>query len=171
MTFGTTNIAGFPGQTNDYVVPTISSSDSTKPLIIEGNVTIYVTSTSGNNAVVVSGSGLIDITPNSCLTLYTAGGITISGGGFVNGTGLAQNLTVYGLPTCTSVTYSGSADFVGAVDAPEADFTFSGSEKAVGAFVVKTANISGSGGVHWDPTLNSGPGFVVNNWNEMSMNQ
>ena len=166
---GNTNIAGVPGQTTYYEVSTISSSDNTKPLIIYGNVTIYVTSTSGNQAVNISGSGFIDITTNSSLTLYTAGGLTVSGGGLVNGTGLAKNLTVYGLPTCTSITYSGSANFVGVVDAPEANFTFSGGENAIGAFVLNSVNVSGGSGVYYDTSLGAGDRFVVNNWNEMSV--
>ncbi len=164
--FGTTNIAGFTGLTTDYYVPGISSSGSTKPLLIYGNVVIYCYQT-GNNVVNISGSGYIKLMPGSSLTLYTAGNVSVSGGGIINGSGLASDLTIYGLPTCTAVTYSGSAAFIGVVNAPEAAFKFSGGSGAFGSFTANTVIISGSGGVHYDEALGASQSFVVASWNEI----
>lgn len=158
---GSSNIAGVWGQTNCYVV-----SSTPIPLYIYGNVTIYCT-----GSVSITGQGFIDIMTNSTLTLYIAGNMSVNGGGIINGQGRANALTIYGLPTCTSIKYGGGANFVGVVDAPEADFSFNGNEAAIGAFVVNSCTVRGTGGVHWDSSLGANGGFLVNNWNEMSMNQ
>lgn len=163
-TLGSSNIAGISGQTTCYEVSSISSGN----LYIYGNVTIYCT---GSPSVSITGQGFIDITTNSSLTLYLAGSMSVGGGGVINGPSLAKDLTIYGLPTCTSIAYKGGADFVGVVDAPEADFKFGGNERAIGAFVVNSCTVSGTGGVHWDSSLTSTGGFLVNGWNELSLNQ
>lgn len=162
-TLGGTNIAGVSGQTNYYDVSSIPT-----PLYTYGNVIIYCTAASTK---ITGSSGYIDITTNSTLTLYLAGTMDIGGGGVINANGRANALTIYGLPTCTEISYSGGANFVGVVDAPEADFSFTGNESAIGAFVVNSCTVKGSGGVHWDSTLGAGGRFLINNWNEMSVNQ
>jgi hypothetical protein len=166
MMIGTTNIAGMPGSTTRYVVPTISSSGSTKPLLIYGDVTIYCTQT-GNNVVNVSGSGFIKLMPGARLTLYSAGNISISGSGIVNGDTFPCNCSIYGLPTCGTITYSGSSAFQGTVYSPSADFTFSGGAGAFGSFTAKTILISGSGGVHYDEALGRSTDYVIASWNEL----
>jgi hypothetical protein len=162
MTLGSSNIAGVSGQTSYYQVSSLST-----PLYIYGNVTMYLTAASTK---ITGSSGYIDITTNSTLTLYLAGAIDIEGGGVINGNGRANALTIYGLPTCTSITYGGGANFIGVVDAPEANFAFNGNESAIGAFVVNSCSVKGTGGVHWDSSLSSNGGFLINNWNEMSLN-
>ncbi|HXI71938.1 MAG TPA: hypothetical protein VNN22_16400 [Verrucomicrobiae bacterium] len=153
--------------TGNYVVSTLADiSDKTKGMVVNGNAVVYVTYT-GGNAVVVSGSGFIYITPGSSLTLYCAGEMTISGGGVLNGSQSPSACSIYGLPTCDKITYSGSAAFIGTVYAPEADFTFSGGAGAFGSFLANTATISGSAGVHADTCLGGIPGYVVQSWNEL----
>ena len=163
-TLGSSNIAGVSGQTTYYEVSSISQS-----LMVYGNVTIYVTST--GSAISLAGQSDIEIATNSTLTLYVAGSVSIAGNGVVNDTGLAKALTVYGLPTCTSFSYHGNANFVGVIDAPEADFSLTGNAAAIGAFVVNSFSAVGNGGVHWDTSLASTGAFLINNWNEMSLNQ
>lgn len=160
---GSTNIAGSSGLNTDYEVSSLPT-----PLFIYGNVTIYLTAASTK---ITGSSGYIDIATNSSLTLYLAGSLSLGGGGVINENGRANVLTIYGLPTCTSISYNGGANFIGVVDAPEAAFTFGGNESAIGAFVVDSCSVSGTGGVHWDSSLSSSGGFLVNNWNEMSLNQ
>jgi hypothetical protein len=136
-------------------------------MAVSGNVVIYCTFT-GNNIVNVSGSGFIYITPGSSLTIYSAGNISISGGGVVNSSQRASDCFIYGLPTCTTAVYSGSSVFYGVVDTPEAAFTFSGGAGAAGSFTANTVTISGSGGVHYDTRLGgNGQGYVITSWNEL----
>ena len=132
-------------------------------MMISGNVTLYVT-----GQFTTSGSGIITIAPGGSFKLYVGGTCTVSGSGIVNGTGKPSNCAIYGLPTCTTVTYSGSAAYQGTVNAPEADFTFSGSAGAYGAYTAKTILISGSGGVHYDEALGSPTAYLVASWNEVA---
>jgi len=145
-----------------YSAPAFTSSDSTKPLIVTGNAVLYLT---GN--LTVSGSGFIQIRPGASLTLYVGGTAVVSGGGVVNGTGLASNFSLIGLNSCTSITYSGSAAFIGTVNAPQAALTISGGGGAYGAIIAKSATISGSGGLHYDDSLGASGGLVATGWVEL----
>ncbi|HXI70991.1 MAG TPA: hypothetical protein VNN22_11615 [Verrucomicrobiae bacterium] len=143
----------FVATTGNYQVSTLNIGSG--KMVVNGDAVVYVTYT-GNNAVVVSGSGFIYITPGSSLTIYSAGNMVMSGGGIVNGNQDASKLTIYGLPTCTQIIYSGSANFYGVVNAPEAAFTLSSPVAAAfGAFIVNSANLIG-GGVHYDEHLARG---------------
>jgi len=145
-TVGGTNYTYVAG-TGNYKVPSLSISGG-KSMVVNGNAVIYCTSTA--NSVSVSGSGFIYITPGSSLMLYMGGASTISGGGMVNGNLRANTCSIYGLPTCTSLAYSGSANLYAVVDVPEAVFTFAGGQGWCGAGTANSFSISGSGGVHYD---------------------
>jgi hypothetical protein len=157
---GGSNITWVP--TGTYQMSSFTSSQDKKPMIVTGNVTLWVT-----GDLTVSGSGYIWIMPGASLTLYVGGTTTISGGGVVNGAGLASDFTYIGLSSNTSITYSGSAAFIGTVNAPQAALTISGSAGAYGAAIVKTATISGGAGFHYDQSLATGTGLVVSSWTEM----
>ena len=58
---------------------------------------------------------------------YVSGSGTISGGGIVNSTQRAANMSYIGLPTSTTLTIGGSAAFIGTINAPQVDFTYRGS--------------------------------------------
>jgi len=137
-------------------------SDKTKPMIVTGNAVLWIT-----GDLTVSGSGYIYLMPGASLKLYVAGTATVSGGGVVNGTGVPANFSYIGLSSNTSLTYSGSADFVGTINAPQADLTVSGGASVYGAVLVNSANISGGAGVHYDTALGGTPGLVVIGWAEL----
>jgi hypothetical protein len=141
----------------------ISLSGNGQPVIVTGNATLYIT-----GDLTVSGSGFIYMAPGSSLTLIVGGTTsTISGGGVVNGTGLASNFSYVGLPANTSLTYSGSAAFIGTVNAPEANFTISGSAGMSGAAIVNSLNDSGGSNIHYDESLGSKSIFVMNSYTEL----
>jgi hypothetical protein len=118
--------------------------------------------------VTVSGSGYIKIFPGASLTLYVGGNNpTISGGGVVNGTGQAVNFTYIGLNTSTKLTISGSAAFIGTINAPQADLTISGSGGAFGAAIVKTYTGSGGSSFHYDECLGAGGSLTLTSWREL----
>ena len=122
-------------------------------MAVTGNVVIYLTQT-GNNVFVVGGPAFVYIAPGASLTIFSAGNVTISGGGVVNGNQNANTCFIYGLKTCTAVTYAGGANFIGVVDAPEANVIFSGPERVwSGAGIANSFNISGTSGVHYDENL------------------
>jgi hypothetical protein len=132
-------------------------------MLVTGDATLYVV---GN--FTTSGSGYVYIAPGATLRLYVGGTATISGDGVVNGAGNAANFSIFGLPTCTKVVYSGSAQFIGTLYAPQADLTMSGSAAGVGAVISKTATLSGGMSFHYDEALGGGGGkYLVISWQEI----
>jgi hypothetical protein len=152
----------FLGAGSYKVNSSFTSSSSTKPLIVTGKATLYVV-----GSVTVSGSGFILIQPGASLKLYVGANTTISGGGVVNGTGNPASFTLYGLPTVSTLTYSGSAAFIGTINAPQSDFTLSGSGGAFGAAIVKSYLSSGGSSFHYDECLGIGGDLIVASWREM----
>ena len=130
-------------------------------MIVTGNVTLWV-----QNSLAVSGSGYIYIAPGASLTLYVGGTASISGGGVVNGTGLPQNFSYYGLPSNKTLNYSGAANFVGTINAPRADFALSGGASVYGAIICNTFNLSGGSSVHYDQSVRGGGIFLITSWVE-----
>jgi hypothetical protein len=118
-------------------------------MIVTGNAILYSPGT-----ISVNGSGYIYLAPGASLQLYGGGSsTTISGGGVVNGTLNAANFSYYGLSNNTTMTYSGSADYIGTVYAPNANFTISGSAAFIGAAIVNSYLSSGGSGFHSDQAL------------------
>jgi len=89
----------------------------------------------------------------------------------MNGTGLASNLSVFGLGTVKeNWAYSGSSAFIGTVYSPYDQFTFSGSSGAMGSFSANNVVISGGAAVHYDQHLSGTPSiaeYVAASWNEI----
>lgn len=56
----------------------------------------------------------------------------------------------------TTMTFSGSAAFIGTVYAPEADITYSGSAAFIGSAVGNSFNDSGGAAIHYDEALVGG---------------
>ena len=157
---GTTVLSGILGTylpSGSYL-----SSSLPSPLIITGNVIIYNT---GN--VDISGTGYIQIQPGGSLTLYVGGNVKIAGNGVLNGTGFAGNFNILGLGGCTSITYTGNADFVGTIYAPEADLTIHGNGGIYGAMIGKSATLTGNASFHYDPELAKKGGLVATSWSEL----
>ena len=171
---GTMAITQIQGTTNtlttgSYQMPSFVSNDATRPMIINGDVTLWVTAN-----FIVNGSGYVYISPGSSLKLYvgvadpTANSTTsISGQGVVNGTGLAVNFSYYGLPSNKTLNYSGSADFIGTVNAPQAHFTLSGNASVYGAIICDSFNSTGNSSVHYDRALAGGGLITVIGWREL----
>src|SRR5262249_38704685 len=113
----------------DWQMSTFTLSGSQRA-IVTGKARIYVT---GN--VNVSGSSCILLTGSSSNAMLYVGGsqCIVSGTGVVNGANKASNFSIWGLPACTQVTYSGSAALIGTIYAPEAALTLSGTAGMSGA--------------------------------------
>jgi hypothetical protein len=148
----------------DYHVPSVSLSGGA--IAVTGKVRIWVdgsTSITGNN-------GLIYLAPGASIEWYSGGDFSVSGKGLVNSGGLAQNFALYCLPTCKSVTYSGKAEFVGTVYAPNASVAMSGSARATGAIVGKSISLAGEMSFHYDEALRGNPRagrFIAYTWQEL----
>jgi len=178
FTSGSVPAAGSVGGTNydlvldsgNYILDSLNFS-SDKKVFVTGRATLYVRgnlSLSGNASIIVGAD-------NASLKLYVGGSsASLAGNGVVNGTGNAANFSFYGLPTLTSLSYSGNAAFVGTIYAPNADFTMGGGGNNtydfVGASVSSTVRMNGHFNFHYDENLaRVGPsrGYIVTAWNEL----
>jgi hypothetical protein len=163
--------AGVVGGTNynyvfgdgDYRLNTINLSSSDK-IIITGNARIYVDTT-----ISVSGQAYILIGAGASVELYAGGDVSLSGGGVINTPGYAKDFSIYGLPTCKSVSYSGNSKFVGTVYAPQADVKLTGVNDSSGAIVGASVTISGGMSMHYDESLQAGPKgrYLISFWREI----
>jgi len=131
----------------NYELPAVQLSGA-DAMAVTGNAVLYVT---GDFAT--SGNGFVYIAPGASLQIFVAGSLTVSGRGIINDSQRAANCFIFGLPTCTRMTLSGTSTLYGVVDAPEAAVTFSGTADACGAFMADTIILSGSAGIHYDESL------------------
>ncbi len=139
-------------------------------VLVSGHARLLVTSD-----VQFSGSDYLYIQPGASLELYVAApNASLGGQGVQNDTGQACNFVYYGLPTNTSLSYSGNAAMVGAIYAPNADFTLGGGGRNVydfaGASVTRTVIMNGHFNFHYDERLAfAGPhrGYIATSWDEV----
>ncbi|MFA6543061.1 MAG: hypothetical protein WCS99_01465 [Limisphaerales bacterium] len=149
----------------DYFLADIDDDN----VLVRGNARLYVrgsVSESGGRAITVANSGT--------LQMWVSGSISLSGQAAVNSTGDALRMMVYGLPTCTSATFSGNATWTGTLYAPQAALTFNGGGSDtvdfIGAAIVGSAQLNGHFSFHYDENLGrNGPSssFVIDSWVEL----
>ena len=112
-----------------------------------------------------SGSAFITQDPRVHVTYWVDNDINLSGGTYLNLSGLAQDVVINGVGTGHNVTVSGSAAFVGVIDAPGFNVTISGTGGIDGALIGNSLNISGGAGLHYDEALNTnGNNSAVGNY-------
>jgi hypothetical protein len=137
---------------------------------VESYIEIWVT-----GSFTTSGSGYILQQPGVHVTYHIQGDITVSGSSFNNQSNIAANniIEVVNPPSGTTqkVTVSGGGTFIGAINAPGADFTLSGSASFSGALIGKTMNMSGGANLHYDEALGRAGGstaaqYKVGSWVE-----
>jgi len=154
-----TLVGGPAGSPQNYKLSALTISQSANPLIlapsapgVDSYVNIWVT-----GKTTVSGSGYILQQPGVHVKIYSDDEITISGGGILNQTNVAANLEVLGVDPASGgtnkATVSGSATFIGVLNAPQFAITISGTGAYDGAAIGLNATISGSGGFHYDEAL------------------
>ena len=174
---GSTPVAGTVAGTNyTYVINgaannkwnlgSVNISGGKSLVVTGGDTSLYI-----NGNFTTSGSGFVYIAPGASLKLYVSGTFTVSGTGVMNGTGYAGNNAVYGLGTTKeNWAYSGSSAFIGTVNSPYDQFTFSGAAGAFGSFSANNVIISGGAALHYDEHLGgtaSDPEYIVFAWNEI----
>jgi hypothetical protein len=118
----------------------------------------------------------LTIEPGKSLDLYSsAPSVALAGNNTLNTDGRPNSFHFWGLPTCTSVTFSGNAGFTGTIYAPQAALTLNGGGNNTvdfsGASVTKTVTLNGHFNFHYDESLGRfGParGYYVVNWEELN---
>jgi hypothetical protein len=161
--------AGSPPFTS--LTPSSSNNSASRPykVKVNGNFTVpggqtltihYPNTGSGTVYVEIwvtgdfttSGSGYITQENGVHVKYYVDGKVTTSGGSFNNQSGLAQNVQ-FVVTGSDSVTVSGSANFIGTIEAPNSAVTISGTGLFIGALIGKTMDISGGASFYYDDAL------------------
>ena len=160
--------------TGDYFVNGSFTVANNETMLITGNVKLYVT---GNFTMQGQNGSYISIAPGATLKLYvgTQSGPAVSTTFMnVNNAGNAATFQFYGLPSNTSASWSGNAEYIGTVYAPEAQFTLGGggnnNRDYQGSCVVKSVIMNGHFNFHYDENLKKiGPvsGFTIASWREL----
>jgi hypothetical protein len=172
-----------PGWSSGSWDSSVTQVTSTATLVASGtqsNPTRYKLSQiniSGGNVLTLTGNGYMEIWVTGKLTTSGSGYITqdtgthvmyyvdndinLSGSSYLNQSGYAANVSIIGVGTGHKVTVSGSAAFVGVIDAPGSDVTISGGGGLNGALIGNSLNISGGAGLHYDEALNKTPGSTA----------
>lgn len=148
----------------------LSLSGNNQRILVTGEAVLYVT---GN--VTMSGQSYIQVGSSGSLKMYVAGASSSIGGqGVMNSTGNASKFAYYGLPTNTSVSFSGNAAFTGTIYAPSAALTLGGGGNNtydfVGSAIASTATMNGHYNFHYDEMLGrtgASRGYVATSWNEL----
>ncbi len=135
-------------------------------MVISAPTVLYIT---GNFSI--AGQAYIYVAPGGSLQLYVAGStVNMAGNGIVNATQTAGDVAIWGLPTCTSLSYAGNANFIGTIFAPEAAVSIAGNGSASGAVVAQSFSTVGNGSLHYDEALGGGGTagykYQVTSWQE-----
>jgi hypothetical protein len=155
---GMTLVGGPTGTPQNYKITTLALTDAANSLTLaphtvgqESYVNIWITG--GMN---VSGSGVIQMQPGVHATFYVEDNIAIGGSGIVNASGLARNLQVHGVTPASgtrTISITGTADFIGVINAPAHDLSMTGTGGFSGAAIARSATIVGTSGYHYDESL------------------
>jgi hypothetical protein len=152
----------------NYKIGTLSG----KVLVTATNVVLWVT-----DDLSIGSGEFIEIAPGASLKLYVSAASTkISGQGIINDTGYAQNFLYFGLPSNTSIDYTGNSAFYGMINAPQASLKLGGGGTTdydfSGALIVGSLTMNGHYHVHYDVALQSlaSHPLVVRTWNEVDPN-
>ncbi|MBN2020127.1 MAG: hypothetical protein JW749_07880 [Sedimentisphaerales bacterium] len=159
--FVTGKFSGMTLGTNDTIT-------ITEPIVlyITGDITL------GNSAIIEIG-GATDTDNNASLIIYLAGNLEGKySSGFNNLTMDAKRLYIYGLDSCTSIALKNSADFRGAIYAPNAAVDLDNSGNIYGSVVSDSFVLRNSAVVYYDANLrdrtvnDEAVRFVIHRWSE-----
>jgi len=157
MTPGAGNVGGtnynYVLGDGDYQIQSINLGSGEK-ILVNGKARIHVVGSTS-----VFGSGTVIISRGTSLEWYAGDTVNWGGFGCINGSGFAKDFSIIGLSSA-SVSYNGSASFIGTIYAPTATVTIGGTTNSVGALVCDTVELSGGMSLHFDESLvHAGPWF------------
>lgn len=154
---------------HDY---SISSLNGSIYIATNANVRIKISQSVSSSTMVIRLSPV-----NATLQIFMQGSaFTLGGGALIdNPSGHPDRFFLYGLPSCTSVTFGGNGNFYGCIYTPNADFYLGGGGSDtwdfVGSSVTSTVTMNGHYNFHFDENLrNVGPAkaYVAYSWEEIA---
>jgi len=160
----------FNGVLYEYVLPSGdwqfngSASPRGNGWLVQGKVRIFF---NGDFKMTSSGTALT-LAPGATLEIYLGGNMDLTGQCVINPTGITGNCLIYGLNTCKSIKYAGSAEAYARIYAPYAAVEISGGFDFSGSVVSDTMKFSGRCALHYDEAMHKGvPQFRVVSWEEL----
>mgnify|MGYP001134072170 CR=1 FL=1 len=121
-------------------------------ITIDGPVTLYVTGNVGlGNAAQIQ---INNANPDASLTLFLEGDLFCKNGGALNNlTEDPARLTLFGLDTCTNLSFATAGAFYGGIYAPNAMANFKSSVEIFGSVTAKSFLQGQAAGFHYDASL------------------
>jgi hypothetical protein len=156
---------GYILNNRDYEVSgNLNLSKSTDSYYINGKVRIWF-----KGDFKMSGGPYVQLGPKATLEIYMSGSMDLSGKAVMNSSGIPGNCTIYGLPTCTSMKYTGTAEAYCRLYAPNATLTIGGDFDFFGEAIANRLQFSGTAAIHYDEALstNTGPRLTIVSWEEL----
>lgn len=146
-------------------------------LTVADNVVLYLQAHTGATAVSIGGTGRIQVESTGTLTVYTNGDMAVGGNGMANANANAASCLIYGTNTGTgqTIALTGNATTVTAINAPNADFSITGSGEVWGSVIARNISLNGNAAFRYDEALpkfinttGTGNPWGVAKWREMT---
>lgn len=144
------------------------------PVVVQPGVTVTLNVVTAVTYSPVSVQITGGITNSGAANIYLNGppNLKLSGSTTFNDSNRPQNLRFFGLPSLTSVSLDGNAEFVGIIYTPEADVSLNGggsNSGLIGSLVCNSIKLNGGYQIHYDESLaTNGPAiYVIQSWQEL----
>jgi len=147
-------------------------------LRVADTVVLYLQNHATTSAVSIGGTAEINITPAGKLTIYTDGNISSGGNGMTNENANATSCLIYGTNTGSGqiITMTGNATTVAAINAPNADFSITGSGEVWGSVIARNIALNGNAAFRYDEALldyanttGTGNPWGIARWRELTL--
>ena len=144
----------------DWILP--GTNFNAGGIYISANARIHFT-----GDLKLGSSASITLAAGSSVEMYLSGTMDLAGSCVVNSSKIAADCRIYGLPTCTSISYYGNSAAYCQIYAPSANVTVKGNSDFFGSAVGNNLTFSGSGSIHSDEGVRDGPDYKVVLWEEL----
>jgi hypothetical protein len=147
-------------------------------LTVSDQVVLYLQNHATTSAVSIGGTAEINITSTGKLTIYTDGNISSGGNGMTNDNANATSCLIYGTNTGSgqTITMTGNATTVAAINAPNADFSITGSGEVWGSVIARNISLNGNAAFRYDEALldyanttGTGNPWGIAKWRELTL--
>jgi hypothetical protein len=124
-----------------------------RTLTLVGPINIYLV---GNTSLRTTGQAkiVVSIASTGPVKIYAQGDVSMSGQGVINQTNLPENFLIFGTnPTSQQINIVGQGAYYGAIYAPTATLSISGTGGFYGAYCGKLVDCGGQAFIHYDEAL------------------
>ena len=147
-------------------------------LTVSDNVVLYLQSHAATTAVSIGGTAKIQVASGGNLTVYTDGNIAIGGNGMANANANAASTLIYGTNAGSgqTITMTGNATTIAAINAPNADFSITGNGELWGSVIARNITLNGNAAFRYDEALldysnttGTGNPWGIAKWRELTL--